>query len=266
LSLQERAAELAEFFKMPEPVALARLSLGFLPLHAAVTDDFRRAMASCAGCPPESGDDIYAEYRASQLLNWYRTTEAYIWELSAYHEDPGFNYVGMCEGIAHRLKHEPGCSRVLCLGDGIGDLTLTLRREGFAAIYHDLAGSATAHYALFRLQRGGLEYGGALLTQGFSPVHVPESVDAVVSLDYLEHVPNVEEWVHAIHAALRPGALFMAQNAFACGSGPQGAMPMHLAVNDRFEKDWDPLLTAVGFEQLGPQWYQRRGASIPRPL
>jgi predicted methyltransferase len=73
----------------------------------------------------------------------------------------------------------------------------------------------------------------------------------------LEHVPNVEAWVSAIFAALKPGGLFCAQNAFACGSGPDGSIPMHLAVNDRFEHDWDPLLTAVGFEQISSNWYRR---------
>jgi SAM-dependent methyltransferase len=248
VSIQERAAELAEFFHMPEPVALAKLSLGFLPLHAAVTEDFRA----------RQGTVPFTEY---ELLEWYRTTEAYIWELSAYHEDPGFNYQGMCDGIAHRLKHEPGCLRVLCLGDGIGDLTLTLRRAGFMACYHDLAESRTAEYAAFRFARfGEYSFDDCFLSGSFAaPVILEEfhGKDAVISLDFLEHVPNVEDWVRAIHAALKPGGLFMAQNAFNCGSGPQGAMPMHLAVNDRFEKDWDPLLAAVGFEQLGPNWYRK---------
>ena len=81
--------------------------------------------------------------------------------------------------------------------------------------------------------------------------------DAICSLDFLEHVPNVEDWVLAIFVALKPGGLFCAQNAFACGSGSDGSIPMHLAVNDRFEKDWDPLLTAIGFEQISSNWYRR---------
>jgi hypothetical protein len=32
---------------------------------------------------------------------------------------------------------------------------------------------------------------------------------------------------------------------------------MHLAQNDRFEKEWDPLLFSLGFEQMGPQWYRK---------
>ncbi len=87
------------------------------------------------------------------------------------------------------------------------------------------------------------------------PDSLDRTFDAVVSLDFLEHVPNVEEWVRFAWKVLKVGGLLVAQNAFGMGSGPDGAMPMHLATNDRFEKDWDPYLSSVGFEQLASQWY-----------
>lgn len=240
----DRAIELSIFFGIRLDEARAKLSQGFGPLHNAVSDDFRVANPQ--------GDEAL-------LLSWYRTTESYIWELSAYHEDAGFNYLGMCSGIATRLKNEPNCKRVLCLGDGIGDLTLALDRAGFDATYHDLAGSRTQDYAEFRFWRNTGREIQFDRTANFEPaLAANQPYDAIVSLDFLEHVPNVEEWVRAVHAALRPGGLFAAQNAFAIGSGPDGDMPMHLAINDRFEKDWDKLLIDVGFEQLAPQWYRRK--------
>ena len=234
---KDRAIELALFFGIRLECARTKISQGFGPLHNAVSDEWRKRKPKTE----------------SEMLDFYRTTEAYIWELSAYHEDAGFNYAGMCGGIATRLKGEPDCGRVLCLGDGIGDLTLTLHRSGFDARYHDLIGSRTAEYAAFRFWRQtGLQipYYDAL---------VPDPQwDAVVSLDFLEHVPDVECWVCGIHAALRPGGLFCSQNAFNCGSGPDGAIPMHLACNDHWEKDWDPLLKEVGFEQLASNWYKKK--------
>jgi len=238
--MEDRAIELALFFGITLDQARGKLGEGFGALHNAVADDFRKANPQ--------GD--------AELLNWYRTTEAYIWELSAYHDDPGFNYTGMCQGIVQRLHSEPVCSRVLALGDGIGDLTLALHEGGFDAVYHDLENSRTADYAAFRHWRNtgtqletDLSYGWTFPTG--------HNYDAICSLDFLEHVPNVEDWVRAIFAALKPGGLFCAQNAFACGSGPDGSIPMHLAVNDRFEHDWDPLLLAVGFEQISSNWYRR---------
>ena len=102
------------------------LSQGFGPLHNAVSDDFRKAN-------PKTD---------AELLDWYRTTEAYIWELSAYHEDPGFNYAGMVNGIAHTLNRAIGTDiegDVLCLATA-----QAMQRSpctGLAcARYHDFTG------------------------------------------------------------------------------------------------------------------------------
>lgn len=217
----------------------SRLRAGWEPIHNAVSEDWRRRN-------PRSEWEI---------LDWYRTTEAYIWELSFYHADPGWNYSGMCRGIAERLK-AAGVRRVLCLGDGIGDLTLGLIKAGFDAVYHDLAGSRTAEFAQFRAWVHLGRYMPAAMTSGWRPEIAEGEYDAIVSLDFLEHVTDVDAWVKAIKTGLKPGGLFCAQNAFGIGSGADGSMPMHLAKNDVYEKTWDPLLFGLGFEQLAPQWYQ----------
>jgi len=240
LTVAQRARELALFTGRTEAKCAARLALGFGVLHNAVSEDFRAA---------NPRDD-------AELLEWYRTTEAYCWELSAYHADPGFNYAGMCKGVAQRLQTFHSGSRVLCLGDGIGDLTLTLRRAGFDAVYHDLDGSRTSAFAQMRLAMYG-EHGETHHTVGWEPDFPVNEYAAVCSFDFLEHVTDVEAWVRAIHRALRPHGLFFAQNAFACGSGPDGAMPMRLARNDRFERDWDPFLFSLGFVQESSNWYRK---------
>lgn len=253
-----RAYELAAFLKLPIEQVQRRLNQGFGPLHNAVTADFNRVA-------PKTDEE---------LLAWYRTTEAYIWELTAYHCDAGFNYSGMCEGIITRLKThrwerlkpmgaelgmlpEPPPYRVLCLGDGVGTLTIKMKEAGLQPVYHDLAGSRTAAFAWARFNMRFADPPGDWCTNGFAPPQELGGFDAVCSLDFLEHCINVEDWVRFVFGSLKPGGLFAAQNAFAIGSGPQGDMPMHLACNDRWEKDWDPLLTSVGFVQLAPQWYQR---------
>lgn len=247
--LIERAREIAAFLGKPEAECIQRLQLGFGYQHQKVNDDFRRVN-------PKTDDE---------LLAWYRTTEEYIWELSAYHCDQGFNYWGMCFGIAERLK-AAGSRSVLCLGDGIGDLTLGLRLAGFHSVYHDLHESRTAEYARFRNLTHAKAF-QSLMTAGWDPVDADSEFDAVVSLDYLEHVTDVPAWVRAVHLALKPGGLFMAQNAFDCGSGPDGAIPCHLSVNDKFAHAaphtegmalWDYLLTKeIGFVQESSNWYRK---------
>lgn len=235
--LEDKAVEIALFKGITKEAALDRLNKGFGFQHQEVAADFRRAN-------PQTD---------AELLDWYRHTEAYIWELSCYHADSGWNYSGMCAGIAERLK-AAGARRVLCLGDGVGELTLSLREAGFEAVYHDLAGSRTAEFANFRFWRHGFE-GESQCTEGWEPQFAGQ-FDAVTSMDFLEHCVNVPDWAQAIKTLLKPGGLLVAQNAFGIGSGPDGSMPMHLARNDRFERDWDPMLFGMGFKQLGPNWYE----------
>ena len=240
----DHAIELALFCGMQLDASLDKLAQGFGPLHNEVTADFN------ASKPVTD----------QELLDWYRKTETYIWELTAYHNDPGFNYSGMCEGLITRLKGE-GMKRILVLGDGIGTFSIKANEAGLDPTYHDLEGSCTAEFAMFRFWRQGLAM-PAYLTSTFNPGAIGASdlvcgFDAVVSLDFLEHVTNVEAWARAAYAALRPGGLLVAQNAFGMGSGPNGAMPMHLEVNDRFEKDWDPLLFSLGFVQESSNWYRK---------
>ncbi len=248
--LLNRAHEIAAFLGIPEADALERLSKGFGYNHQMVNDDWRR-------CNPVTDEEI---------LNWYRTTDSYIFELTAYHLDPGFNYSGMCSGIAERLK-SAGKHSVLSLGDGVGDLTLTLKTAGFDAVYHDLAGSRTAEFATDRYRNSTGRVWPTKLTTNWEPVQADAEFDAIVSLDFMEHVTCVDRWAQSIFNALRPGGLFCACNAFAIGSGAEGSIPCHLAVNDKYAyavspEDpralWDKLLLDdVGFVQLGSNWYQR---------
>lgn len=242
--------EIALFLGINEELVLSRMSEGFGALHGDVAEDFRKAN------PQNDGE----------LLYWYKTTEAYIWELAAYHCDAGFNYLGMCKGIIEHitagLPADAPKIRCLNLGDGIGTLTLKmLEHGGIDPVYHDLYGSRTAHFAHFRtwLRTGRYLHGAETVT--WEPGFAPQSFDVVTSLDFLEHVTDVESWVAAIWLALKPGGAFLAQNAFAIGSGANGSIPCHLERNDRFEKDWTPLMHHTGFQQIGTtNWWRKPGA------
>ena len=241
-TLEYRSKEIAAFLGRSWEECLAKLQTGFGTLHVEVAEDFRRMS-------PKTDEE---------LLEWYRSTEAYIWELTAYHCDAGFNYTGMCSGIVEALKSK-GAGRVLCLGDGTGDLSLAINASGMAVTYHDLYKSRTAEFAKSRFvaRLGAGHTISTNETADFSPLISETKYDAIASLDFLEHLPNVEHWVQRIYSNLKPGGWLMTQNAFNCGSGPEGSMPMHLVVNDHYEKDWDPLLSSIGFVQYSSNWYRR---------
>ncbi len=242
IGLVQRAKEFAVFMGMDEGAASRRLLRGFGPLHNEVADDFRKAN-------PQTDDE---------LLKWYRTTEAYIWELSAYHIDPGFNYAGMCEGIINTLRSN-GVKEALVLGDGIGDMAIALGRAGIHGVYHDLKNSLTAAFAEFR-QMMYLGTCDMACTDGWEPLLpvVSGSMQAIISCDFMEHLPSPDSWLRAVYDRLEPGGLFMGQHAFGIGSGPDGSIPMHLSCNDHYEKDYGPLMIEIGFVQEGTSnWWRK---------
>lgn len=238
MKVEDRAAEISSFLEVDYGDVLERLRTGFHRNHALVAQDFN-----------EFGANVNED---GSLLDWYRSTDAYIYELSAYHLEEGFNYSGMCDGIAQHLT-AVGKPDVLTLGDGIGDLTIRLAKEGLNPTYHDLAGSLTYRFAEYRLWRENVKC-NFMLTSTFDPV-LDGEYDAVIALDFLEHVVNVSEWVHRIYEVLRPGGVFLAQNAFGIGDVEHGnSIPMHLAVNNKYVEQWNSLVESVGFTDQGNGW------------
>ena len=237
---RDLAVDLSLFLGLPLGDVLGDLGKGFHYHHKRVAEDFRKAN-------PKTDED---------LLRWYRRTRSYCWELAAYHTEEGFNYSGMCHGIAEALKAH-GKKDALCLGDGIGTLSIALHDHGLFPTYHDLRGSCTAGFATFRFWRRFGYKPDLNLTHDWQPPEAHHQHDAVIVLDFFEHLVNVEEWAKACVKALKPGGLFLAQNAFAIGSGPQGSIPCHLDTNDHWVDDWDPLLDSLGFVRLEGNWRRK---------
>lgn len=236
MDLKTQVKNIAKFLNVTEDYAESRLGKGFHYNHQEVAQDFKDAKADVNN--PDS------------LLSWYRNTEAYIWELSAYHLDPGFNYAGMCEGISLGLFNS-NKKNVLNIGDGIGTLSITMAEAGLQPTYHDLKNSKTAGFAKLRFTQGEIyrNYNiETLFTDNFEPSLGFDCFDAVVALDFLEHVVNVEEWARAVFQCLKKDGVFIAQNAFACGDAEHGnSIPMHLSINNKYETEWLPMLTKIGF-------------------
>jgi len=232
MNIETRASEISEFLNVNYNATLERLSKGFHFNHHLVAEDFINKKI-----------DVNNH---DQLLEWYRNSDAYIWELSAYHLDEGFNYSGMCEGIALGLKNSNKL-RVLNLGDGIGDLSIRVYDEGLEAFYHDLEGGKTAQFAQFRFNKYGKDI-KTIFTDNWDPKLSVESFDAVVALDFFEHLVNVEQWANAVFNCLTSGGVFIAQNAFAIGDAEHGnSIPMHLSINNKYEKEWAPMMEKIGF-------------------
>jgi 2-polyprenyl-3-methyl-5-hydroxy-6-metoxy-1,4-benzoquinol methylase len=242
MTLESRAKEISEFLKIDINSVINRLNAGFHHNHHLVAADFINNNVDVNN--PES------------LLNWYRTTDTYIWELSAYHLDAGFNYSGMCEGISLGLFHS-NKKNVLNIGDGIGTLSLRLAQQGLNVTYHDLENSKTAAFAQHRFNNNPELKIKTLFTNNFEPVIGTNKFDAVVALDFLEHVVNVDEWAISIFQCLKKNGVFIPHNAFGIGDAEHGnSIPMHLSINNKYEWDWDPMLVRLGFvRHENGQWW-----------
>jgi hypothetical protein len=242
MNIDNQAELISGFLGISLKDAKDRLSLGFHANHHEVAKDFIDNSTNV--------DD------PNSLLNWYRTTDSYIWELSAYHLEEGFNYKGMCEGISLGLFHS-GKKNVLSIGDGIGTLSLRMAEQGIKTTYHDLENSKTANFAQYRFsKRPDLDI-KTLFTDSFAPTIGSNKFDGVVALDFLEHVVNVDEWALAIFNCLKKNGVFIPNNAFGIGDAEHGnSIPMHLAINNKYEWEWDPMLVRIGFvRHENGQWW-----------
>jgi 2-polyprenyl-3-methyl-5-hydroxy-6-metoxy-1,4-benzoquinol methylase len=242
MNLETQANNISEFLGVPLNKAKDRLALGFHANHHMVAEDFISTNTNV--------DD------PDSLLNWYRNTDTYIWELSSYHLDEGFNYKGMCEGISLGLFHA-GKKDVLSIGDGIGTLSLRMAEQGLNTTYHDLEGSKTAGFAQHRFNKNPDLNIETLFTDSFAPKIGTNKFDGVVALDFLEHVVNVDEWALAIFKCLKKNGVFIPNNAFGIGDAEHGnSIPMHLSINNKYEWEWDPMLLEIGFvRHENGQWW-----------
>jgi 2-polyprenyl-3-methyl-5-hydroxy-6-metoxy-1,4-benzoquinol methylase len=242
IKIEDRAKDISDFLGVSYESAYERLKKGFHFNHSEVAKDFI-----------QKNVDVND---GSALLNWYKTSDAYVWELSAYHLEEAFNYSGMCNGIASGLT-ATNRTEALVLGDGVGDLSVVMYDQGIDVTYHDLEDSLTALFAKKVFNSRDIK---TRFTSNWEPNLGYREYNAVVALDFFEHLINVEEWVNAVHKCMKKEGAFIAQNAFAIGDAEHGnSIPMHLSVNNRFENDWGPLLESVGFylHDNGTWWIKK---------
>lgn len=139
-------------------------------------------------------------------------------------------------------------ARLLCHGDGLGIDSLAWSRLGHRPLWCDASAPCRRFAeALHRDAGAAVEYARDLQA-------VPEgSVDAVLSLDVLEHCPDPAAEVASAARRLRAGGLFIVNAPFPL-VGPRH--PTHLDANRRFSGAWRELYVANGLSPVtgSPLW------------
>lgn len=185
---------ISTFLGIPFEETVRRLSEGFPHHHRLATEEFLARV-------PEPRD-------LESLLEWYRTTDAYIWGLGARHLAYDYQFVHTNKTLLS-LCGEPRRT-VLFLGDAIGTLSMLSKERGLYPIYHDLAGSRTAEFAQHRFTQLGMQI-PTYLTDGWNPTFTIKA-DVVLAHSFFEHLPNIDDWLSALAPVLEVDGLLIARN------------------------------------------------------
>jgi SAM-dependent methyltransferase len=142
------------------------------------------------------------------MIRLYAETDAFLFELALWNVN--LMKRSIRRWVASYVTNVLGPrQRVLALGDGLAFDSLALAEAGHDVTWSDLPGFAST-FAERMIQASGT--GVHMRTDGAA---LPaEHFDTIVSLDVLEHVPDVEEELRKIHAALRPGGMLIVHAPF----------------------------------------------------
>lgn len=136
---------------------------------------------------------------------------------------------------------------VLCWGDGMGFDSLSLAQAGHEVTWFDLPGHSS------RFAQSMFEAAGASARTLTDPAGPAEGgYDAIVCLDVLEHVPEVEAELRRIRRCLKSGGVFIVHAPFYF---LHRNFVTHLRVNRRFSGSL-ALFRRAGFKLLDahPSW------------
>ncbi|MDA1196215.1 MAG: class I SAM-dependent methyltransferase [Planctomycetota bacterium] len=197
------------------------------------------------------------------MIALYSTTDAFLYELAVWN----INLLkrSMRSWIVRWITSVLGKEqRVLSWGDGLGFDSLALARAGHQVTCFDLPGS-TSTFAQ-RMLAGA----GADVKQIDNPDELPDAAfDAVVCLDVLEHVPDVEAELARIARCLRPGGLLVVHAPFYF---IHRVSITHLRKNRRYSGSL-ALFRKAGFSLVDAQptwapmmWRAAGGPRVRRPL
>ncbi len=140
--------------------------------------------------------------------------------------------------------------RVLTLGDGTGNDTLSLVKQGYSVDYFEVPGSRTFDFALRRFERYGVLGKQVRLVTEYERCLSGE-YDVALSFEVLEHLPDPVQAIRDMRFMLREGGIALVTEAFGVFDPD---LPTHLRTNTRYEGRLPHLFLAAG---LPLSWYNR---------
>jgi 2-polyprenyl-3-methyl-5-hydroxy-6-metoxy-1,4-benzoquinol methylase len=211
------------------------------------------------------GSNVRAELRrrgikrhvwSERLLDFYRKTDAFLYELVAWNRHPG--KLALRQWVASFLAFRGGQRRILCLGDGLGFDSLYLHRVGHEVTYSELS-ELSSRFArqLFSFADVNL----AMFDEDAARLP-PESFDVVACLDVLEHVPDPPSLLAHLTRAIRPGGFLIISAPFWMLT-PE--CPTHLRDNRKYSGRLISLARAHGLHLYDGRWIWEPLVLIKQP-
>jgi SAM-dependent methyltransferase len=219
-------------------------------VRASVLDDLstyyrldpEECVRRCVNWEAWSVEEWQARDRSSPeaMREFYNSTESWSFDLLWYAYLESLGVVWPTPVIAARSLPGPArAPRCLDFGSGVGDLAQMLLSIGYTVDLADVS-RTLLNFARWRLERRNQQAGYIDLNDRVLPTN---TYDVILAKDVLVHVPNFDETVRMLHAALKPSGLLLA-NLDTRPPSPENAW--HLYADDM------PLrrtLQNIGFEQ-----------------
>lgn len=198
----------------------------------------------------EIGTNVFSSMQAQkiplyetspELDRFYKEEDAFLYETTIWNCcDAKQN---MRDFITSRLQQFGKANAdVFCFGDGLGFDSACLALDGHNALYYEPS-LRCQEYAQTVFDENGVEVSKL---SGMEDIQ-PGSLDAVVCLDVLEHVPQPQEIVKLIHGWLKPDGLFFVHAPFWCIHWTRST---HLKENRTYSGDLQRLYRSHGFSEL----------------
>lgn len=172
---------------------------------------------------------------SSEVENFYKTTDAYLYNLSVESVQP--TRIEWRDEILLYLTQYDNKKTMLDFGGGIGTEALYYRHASYDVAYHDLPG-LTSDFARYRFNIYANDTIKSITRESAT------TYDVVISLEVLEHLNDPMGAMQFMYDHLNHGGLAFITQSFDLVSDDY---PSHLEKNKQYAKNFEERLVDIGF-------------------
>lgn len=173
---------------------------------------------------------------SEELDKFYNESDAFLYETSYW------NSTAVKQSLIETVVAKLGTPKkqVLCFGDGLGFDSTRLTLAGHKCLYYE-PGKVQQQFAREIWKRNKVE---VTMLKSLDEIS-PDSLEAIVCLDVLEHVPDPPELVKSFVKWLKPGGILITSSPFALVGD---YWPTHLKSNVKYSGNDEAVFGGVGLK------------------